>query len=76
MSESPHVKSAVRACRLLKTSEGLLARCGFYATAATVRDQRESVEECTVESVSNGRPKTGDYKPRTVGDLVPRKGGA
>lgn len=70
MPESPYVRSAAIACRALKRSESLLAQAGFYESAASVRKEREQIEECTVESVEKGRPATGEYKPRTIKDVA------
>jgi hypothetical protein len=70
MGHSPYVRDAARAVRMMKASEKLLARAGFYESAAAVRDQRENVAECSVQSVEDGRPKAGEYKPKTIGDVA------
>ena len=61
------VAIAAEACQKCKEAERLLAQVGAYEQAAKVRDARESLEECTVESIANLRPKeAGNYQPETL----------
>ncbi len=68
MSES--IDAAIRGCSMLRQAERLLASAGFYNEAADVRRARESAEACTESSVRDLRPSTGEYSPKTIGQLV------
>ena len=59
--------AAIEACKMLRSSERLLASACFYSEAAAIREQRERVEQCSVQSVDDMKPDHGEYSPRTIG---------
>lgn len=63
----PASTAAVEACKMLRSSERLLASACFYSEASAIREQRERIERCSVQSVDDMRPDHGEYSPRTIG---------
>lgn len=61
------IDAAINAVWQLRSAERLLASSGFYSEAASVREQRERVERCSVSSVEELSPDHGNYSPRTIG---------
>ena len=39
----------------------------FYSEASAIREQRERIERCSVQSVDDMNPDHGEYSPRTIG---------
>lgn len=63
--------ATIRACKKIRMCERLLASAGFYEQAGRIRDQREEVERCSVESVRSLRPQDAKaYQPKTIGQEV------
>lgn len=59
--------AAIEACKMLRSSERLLASACFYSEASAIRAQRERIERCSVQSVDDMKPDHAEYSPRTIG---------
>lgn len=61
-----HCFAAIESCKMLRSSERLLASACFYSEASAIREQRERIERCSVQSVDDGEPDHGEYSPKTI----------
>lgn len=64
--------AAIEACKMLRSCERLLASACFYSEASAIREQRERVERCSVQSVDDMKPDHGEYSPKTIAAAVDR----